>query len=135
MSSISYSAIAAAGGTVSIMHRLTSDAGVTLKQADVASIAYTIYGVDAAGRMTAVVGHSDVALDKTAVVFDELLTSKPWDPVADATGYNFRHTIDVSEADAFASWGQKYLVVYRVMLQGGAPIVWRWFVRTPGGMG
>ena len=135
MASISYSAIAAAGGTISIMHRLTSDAGVALKQADVASIAYTIYGVDAAGRMTAVVGHSDVALDKTAVMFDELLTSKPWDPVADATGYNFRHTIDVSEADAFASWGQKYLVVYRVMLQGGAPIVWRWFVRTPGGMG
>ena len=132
MPNVSYSAIAAAGGTISIMHRLTTDTGQVVTQADVASIAYTIYEVDAAGRLTPVEGHDGVALDKASVILDELQTDKPWDATADAAGYNFRHTVSVGEADAFAGWGRRYLIVYTVTLQSGTPIVWRWVVRTPG---
>ena len=135
MSDISHDAIAAAGGTISIMHRLATSEGATLKRADVASIAYTIYSVDAAGRLAAVDGHDGVVLDLAAVMFDELFTGKPWDAVADASGYNFRHTIDIGDGDALAAWGQTYLVVYTVTLQSGSPIIWRWVVRTTGGVG
>jgi hypothetical protein len=135
MPNISHDAIAAAGGTISIMHRLATSEGATLKRADVASIAYTIYSVDAAGRLAAVDGHDGEVLDPADVMFDELLTGKPWDAVADAIGYNFRHTIDIGKGDAFAAWGRTYLVVYAVTLQSGSPIIWRWVVRTPGGVG
>ncbi len=66
----------------------------------------------------AVDGHDGAVLDPADVMFDELLTGKPWDAIADAIGYNFRHTIDIGEGVAFAAWGQTYLVVY-----SGQPVV------------
>ena len=124
-------ALAAAGGSIVIMNRLANVNGSAIQQAHVSAITYTVYQVDPNDVLEAVTGHEDEALDVEAVIFDTLQTDAPWDTSEDANGYNFRHTIDVSEADAFPYWGRRYMVVYRVDLVSGPPIVWRWIVRTP----
>ncbi len=129
--SVTFDAIAAAGGTLSLMHRLTDDAGSPILQADVDTINYTIYAVGLRGRLEAVTGHDAGSLVVADVIFDELQTSAPWNTDKDAQGYNFRHTPDLAENDAFPAWSSNYLVVYKVTLTAGPPIVWRWVVRTP----
>jgi len=129
MSSISFDGLAAAEGTVILMHRLSDAEGNAITQADVATVTYTVSEIDQAGNLEPVTGHEDVSLTVADVIFDQLQTGPPWDQ--DAIGYNFRHTIDISEADAFPYWGRRYLVVYTVELVSGPPIVWRWIVRTP----
>lgn len=129
MSDISFDAIASAGGTVSLMHRLEADAGDPIRPTDVAAIAYTIYDVGPSGTLEPIPGHDAQALDPAAVMLDELATGKPW--TADTIGYNFRHTLSVGEQPPFPAWGKRYLLVYHVTLESGASIVWRWIVRTP----
>jgi hypothetical protein len=128
---LTFEAIAAAGGTVSLMHRLTDDAGIPIQQADIDTIRYTIYAIGSGERLEAVIGHDDNSLDAAGVIFGELQTDPPWDSEEDPVGYNFLHSPDVSENDAFPQWGSNYLVVYKVTPATGLPIVWRWVVRTP----
>lgn len=124
-----FRAIAVAGGAIEVMNRLTDRAGNLITQADVDTITYTVYGVGPNGTLEAVTGHDGETLTVADVVFDELQTGAPWS--ADATGYNFLHALDVSANAAFVAWGARYLIVYRVNLTSGQPIVWPWKVRTP----
>ncbi len=129
--SVSFDAIAAAGGTVSFMHRLTDEANAAILQADVGAINYTVYAIGSRGRLEPVAGHDGNSLVVADVIFDELQTDPPWDIEKDVQGYNFRHTPDSTENDAFPAWGSNYLVVYKATLTTGPPIAWRWGVRTP----
>lgn len=126
-----FDAVAAAGGTVTLMHRLTDSAGVALLREDVVSITYTVSAIGADGTLEAVTGHDGLALTVADVIFDTMQTGPPWDAAADAEGYNFRHTPDISENDAFPEWDCRYLIAYKVVPLVGPPIVWRWIVRTP----
>mgnify|MGYP000899701524 CR=1 FL=1 len=125
-----FNALAAGGGALVVMNRLANVDGSQIEQEHVAAIEYTVYAVGPSGTLEAVEGHDAEALDVADVIFDDLQTSAPWDTDEDPSGYNFRHTVDVSTADAFPDWGRRYMVVYRVELVSGPPIVWRWIVRT-----
>lgn len=128
---LDFNALAAGGGAIVVMNRLANVDGSLITQEHVAEIYYAVYAVGPTGTLEAVEGHDVKALDVEDVIFDTLQTGAPWDSDQDASGYNFRHTIDISEADAFPDWGRRYMVVYRVELVTGPPIVWRWIVRTP----
>lgn len=128
---LDFNALAAGGGALVVMNRLANVDGSQIKQDHVAAIEYTVYAVGPSGTLEAVEGHDAEALDVEDVIFDTLQTGAPWDTDEDAIGYNFRHTIDISEDNAFPDWGRRYMVVCRVELVSGPPIVWRWIVRTP----
>jgi len=103
--------------------------GTLINQASVASLSYTVYLLadDPEAQpdtRTAVDGHEDVALDKTAVVFDAGQVDALWDEL-DAVGYNLRVTIDRSANEAFAIAGRYYLVEVRLVMASGQDVVVR----------
>ena len=97
--------------------RLTASDGGYATQADVTSV--TRYIVDA---NEASVIDTEV-LDKTAVVFDSLSTSAPWDSTIDSTGWNFQDKISGTKfPSANADQGvkmQTYIVEYRFVMADG----------------
>ena len=111
--------------SLSLMRRLRKWDGSYLTQADVTSIAYSIY--DERTR-SVVSGHDGVALTVSQVVYDTLQTDALW--TADATGYNFKHTIDVSSNPAFPEEDRSYLVEHVITLASGPPIALLWRVRV-----
>ncbi len=117
-------------GTVTLLARAVGDDAQPLAIADVDSIEYTIYLLDdqAPDQRTAVEGHTDVSLTVAEVMFDSLQTDAIW--TVDATGYNFRHTPDVSEHQAFAVAGRRYLVEYRLSPPGGRIILVRFRINV-----
>jgi len=76
------------GQTPALMKRVEASDGTRLLQADVNSIAYTIY--DKGDSLTTPVDSGTGALSKTSVVFDTLQTDYGWTDSGDSTGYNFR---------------------------------------------
>lgn len=115
--------------TATFLARVEDSAGTNLTQAAVASLLYTVsrVGGDGASEVETVLGHESIALDKTAVVFDTLQTDAQW--TVDATGYNFRHEMDVSQYEAFPEAGETYQVRYEVVPTSGQKIVFRFRVR------
>jgi len=113
-----------ADGTVTLLARLVGWAASILQQADISAITYTIYTIDAVtGAATAVTGHENVALTVADVMFDSLQTDSRW--TTDSTGYNFRHTIDVTSNDAFPSAGD-YRIDVVITPTTGQPFRARW---------
>jgi hypothetical protein len=119
-----------AGGTLMVLARIRDWEAVNIVQAGILSGAYTVYDADPQdlqGRQP-VTNHTGVALVIADVVFDTLQKDARW--TVDATGYNFRHVIDVSVHAAFATPGKTYQVDYRLMSNGGQPILFRAEVST-----
>lgn len=115
--------------TATFMARVETSAGANLVQANVDSIKYTV-SVVAKGDLSAkntILGHENVALDNTDVVYDVLQNDATW--TVDAVGYNFRHEIDVSQFEAFPVAGETYQVRYEVTPTSGQNIVFRFCVR------
>lgn len=111
------------------MSRVENALGQAITQASVASIRYTVYelDVDDPTELTAVVGHQDATLVINDVVFDTLQTDESW--TVDATGYNFRHELDVSLNEAFLEVGGIYQVRYELTQVLGQKIVFRFKLR------
>ena len=114
------------GATRGLYRRILGWDGSDLTQAGVTSIRYTIHALsdDDPPQRTAVAGHANVALEKTAVLFDTV-QSDEW-----ASNYNFRHVVDVSAHDAFAAAGTSYLVEYKITPAVGQVITQRIVVRA-----
>lgn len=118
------------GGSAILLARVVGDAAVPVKRADIASIRYTVALIDPddEDEDMPVSGHDAVALDVAAVLFDVLQTSGVW--TVDGVGYNFRHALDVSAAQAFAHAGREYRVIYDLVPVVGQPIKVRFRVRV-----
>jgi hypothetical protein len=112
-------------GSATCMARVVGHDAAAVTRTDVASIAYSIYLLDAddPDSRTVVAGHNSAALDKISVVFDSLQTDARW--TRDAVGYNFRHAIDVTLYPAFTLAGRDYLVEYRLTPYVGQVILVR----------
>jgi len=118
-------------GSATLLARVVGAGGAAITQATISAIKYTIYLLDAndpdAG--TAVDGHTDVAVSPvSSVIFDALQTDDLWD--VDATGYNFKHVLDVSANQAFAKAGRTYRVVFALTPTSGQVILVRFRVQA-----
>ena len=76
----------------------------------------------------AVSGHSANSLVVNTVVFDTLQDDLIW--TVDDKGYNFKHTIDVSSAQAFDTAGLFYRVRYNLTPVSGQVIVVRFKLKA-----
>lgn len=112
-------------GSATLLARIVDGDARPLKPADVATAAYSVFLLDPhrPERRVPVAGHTAVPLEPAAVLCDTLQTAGAW--TRDATGYNFRHTLDVRAQPAFATAGRHYLVEYRLMPNAGPPILVR----------
>jgi hypothetical protein len=121
------------GGTITCMARVTGADAANIQQADISSGVYSIYLLDNQDpdSRTAVTGHAAVALDVAdpgSVIFDTLQTDARW--TVDSTGFNFAHTIDISENAAFALAGREYLVEYTLTPVSGQVIIIRFHINV-----
>ena len=117
-------------GSVTLLARIVGNDADPVTTADISSIEYSIYLLDDQNPdlRTAVEGHEDATLTVADVLFDSLQTDALW--TADATGYNFRHTPDVSSYPAFAVAGRRYLVEYRLSPTLGQIIIVRFRINV-----
>jgi hypothetical protein len=117
-------------GSATLLARVVGADGSPITQAEIESAAYTVYIIDEAepDADTAVTGHTAVDVDPEDLVFDELQTDDLWD--VDATGYNFRHVVDVSSDPAFAAAGSVYRIVFTLQPIAGQAILVRFRVRA-----
>lgn len=117
-------------GSATLLARVVGADAMPVATADIASVRYTIYLLDDddpdAG--TAVEGHTAVDLAVSEVILDGLQTDAMWD--VDAVGYNFKHELDVTTAQAFATAGRNYRIVFELMPQSGQPILVRFRVNA-----
>ena len=102
--------VAFKNGSITLLARVVGGDGQNIVLADVSSAKYTVHLLDDddADNRTAVTGHTNVALTPADVIFNSLQTDALW--TADTTGYNFRHVLDISQDQAFAVAGRRYLV-------------------------
>lgn len=117
-------------GAAVLLARVALADGAPITRAQVASVRYTIYGLDPcephAGQPVA--GHDDAPLVVSEVVFDTLQTGGPW--TVDAVGYNFRHEVAVGANEAFPAAGRDYQVRYELQSVSGARVVVRFQLRA-----
>ena len=117
-------------GSATLLARIVGPDGANILQSDVNTIEYTVYLLDDQdpdSRMP-VTGHTDVALTVADVIFNTLQTAAIW--TVDATGYNFRHVLDVSSNQAFAVAGRRYLVEYQLTPAVGQMILVRFRINV-----
>lgn len=117
-------------GSATLLARVVGADGSAIQQADLASAKYTIYLLDDTDpdSGTAVTGHTDVAVAVADLIFDTLQNDNLWD--VDATGYNFRHVLDVSANQAFATAGRHYRIVFELTPTSGQVILVRFQVHA-----
>jgi hypothetical protein len=117
-------------GSATLLARIVGANGENVQQDDIESAEYTVYLLDDQDpdSRTAVAEHSAAPLSVVEIIFDELQTDPIW--TADATGYNFRHTLDVSSHPAFAIAGRRYLVEYRLIPADGQKILVRFRINV-----
>jgi len=113
------------GGTVTCLARVVGEDAAVINQASISTATYSVFLLDDddPDSRTVVSGHDDASLTVSAIIFNSLQTDARWS--VDSTGYNFRHTIDVSSNNAFAVAGRNYLVEYRLMPATGQVIIVR----------
>jgi len=116
-------------GTATLLARVVDADEVAITQSDLTTAEYSVYQLDprSPDERRAIAGHDEQALVITDVVFDTLQTGAPWS--VDATGYNFRHEIDISSNQAFPTAGAVYQVRYELTPTSGQPIVFRFELR------
>lgn len=117
-------------GPAILLARVVGADGQAITQSDVSLISYSILEIDLRlpDSSKPVAGHQDVSLPVSACVFDTLQTDTTWS--ADAEGYNFRHVVDVTTADAFPAAGVCYQVRYEITPVIGQKIVFRFHLRS-----
>lgn len=118
------------GATVLLMGRLVRSDGELLLASEASALTYGVVARDPCcpGENEAVSGHESVALLPTDVLYEALQTDAAWD--VDATGYNFRHEIDITTNDAFPDAGRSYVVRYELIPITGQPIVFRFLIEA-----
>jgi hypothetical protein len=111
--------------SVTFLARIVDKDNDLVLQADLSSIAYTVYLLDEddADVRTAVTCHSAVTLAVADTIFDTLQTDDTW--TEDTTGYNFRHILDVAAYEAFAIAGRNYQIEYTLTPVSGQKITVR----------
>lgn len=120
-----------------LMDRIYGNSNVLVTQASITSITYTVYLMSTdyptdEDTKTAVTGHSAITVTKTSAVFDALQTGGTWTDSEDATGYNFKHQVDVSVNACFATAGRYYKVVYTFTPASGQKFTLEWVVFVKG---
>ena len=119
-----YQCTAFKNGPLTLLGRVVLEDATDAVQSDIASGVYTIekYDEDDEGTLTAVTGHSAVALTIASCIFDTLQTDDRWSE--DSTGYNFKHVINMATNQAFASLGDyKVTVTFTDKQSPAQPIV------------
>jgi len=117
-------------GSAVFLARVVGGDGTPVTQLDISSAKYSVYLLDEDDPdcAAAVVGHQDVALAVSEVIYDTLQTGGLWDK--DSVGYNFRHVLDLSQGQAFATAGRVYRAVYELTPVSGQVILVRFKVRA-----
>jgi len=117
-------------GTITMLARVVGADAADIVQADITSIAYSIYLLDDqdADSRTAVTGHAAGALVVADTIYDTLQTGDEW--TVDDTGYNFAHVIDISTNAAFEIAGRRYLVEVILTPAAGQVILVRFRVNV-----
>jgi len=111
------------GGTRTIFARVKDQAGDPITQAGTSSVEYSVYELDDLDddAQSVVTGHDGETIAVGDCIFDSYQTDDDrW--TADSTGYNFRHTIDVSSYSAFPVRGKRYLVEFIITPTSGQPV-------------
>jgi hypothetical protein len=112
-------------GSTVILARIVDAEGTPIQQADLSSISYSVYLLDEVDpdTMTVATGHDGETLTIADVVYDTLQTDAIWD--VDSTGYNFKHTLDVSTNQAFTVAGRDYQIRYELTPTTGQVVIAR----------
>lgn len=117
-------------GSATFLARVVGAQGTPITQANTASAKYTAYLLDEndpdAGA--AITGHTNVGVDVASLIFDGLQIDDLWD--VDGAGYNFKHVLDVSGNQAFATAGRTYRVVFELTPTSGQVILVRFRVHA-----
>ena len=116
--------------SATLLGRIVDGDGNAIQQADLSSITYSVYLLDDSDpdAATVVAGHDGASLTIADVIFDTLQTGGIWD--VDATGYNFKHILDVSTNQAFAEAARNYQIRYELTPTSGQVIVARFQARS-----
>ena len=95
-----------------LLARVVGLDAVAITQASLTAAEYTIYEIDDddPDEWTPVDGHEGIDVTVSALIYDTLQTDDLWD--ADATGYNFKHALDVALGSPFPEAGAEYLIVF-----------------------
>ena len=117
-------------GSATLLARVVGSDGSPVEQGEIASAAYTVYLLDESDADTAtpVTGHTDVAVAVASLIYDGLQNDDLWD--VDEEGYNFKHVLDVSGNEAFATAGRSYRVLFRLTPTTGQVIIVRFRVHA-----
>lgn len=117
-------------GSAVLLARVVDADGSAVSTDSISSIAYTITQLEESNTLSssAVVGHEQVPLQPSDVLYNVLQTGAVW--TVDAQGYNFRHEIDVSVNDAFPMAGVDYQVRYVLQPISGQKTVFRFVLRA-----
>ena len=105
-------------GTATFMARILDFYGGLVYQSDVDSMSYSIYLLNEGKpeSRTPIVGHTNVALNVSDVLFNQLQKNPHW--TEDDKGFNFCWTLNVSASNAFALAGRHYLVEIKLVAKG-----------------
>lgn len=120
-----HSDLVAMGAKPPLRRRVTYN-GNPVVQALVSAASYSVYRRLACGAWDAMDGHTDIELDATAVISDEM---QGWD--VDETGYNIEVSLSSDLASPFDAWGSVYLVAVTLELVDGVVDGFGWLLRTP----
>ena len=117
-------------GSAILMARIVDSSGQNVQQSGIDLIEYSIFELDPCrpDNLTVVAGHDGVSLDVADVVFNSLQVGGLW--TVDEVGYNFRHEIDVSAAEAFPKAGVQYQVRYELVPTSGQKTIVRFQLRV-----
>ena len=117
-------------GAAILLARVVGTDGSPLVASDASALQYSVLELDECrpDQQTAIDGHDDVTLSIGESIFDTLQTDSLW--TLDATGYNFRHEIDVSSDEAFPKAGVSYQVRYQLTPVSGQKVVFRFHMRA-----
>jgi hypothetical protein len=117
-------------GSITLLARIVDGQGTNVVRASILTTRYTVYLLDDQNpdSRAAVTGHTNVALAVSDVIFNSLQTDAIW--TVDATGYNFRHVLDVSMNQAFTVAGRRYLIEYQLGPTVGQTIVVRFRINV-----
>lgn len=123
-------------GSAILLARVVGPDAAVLTQADVTSIALSIYLLDDSDpdSGTVVIGHDGTALVVANTIFDTLQVDELWKDehgnYIDQLGYNFKHVLDISSDAAFAEAGRNYLIVVTITPAAGQVILVRFRVHA-----
>lgn len=117
-------------GSATLLARVVGAAGTPITPADVAAATYTVFLLEEADPDAAspVEGHENVAIAPGELLLESLRVDALWD--VDATGYNFKHVLDVSAKAAFPTAGRSYRILFRLTPTAGQVILVRFRVHA-----